>query len=197
MNDVNSQENSALSLANRELLWRPSGQVLPRPDPGWQSWLLDPGSLTQRLKERCADTAGVGQFRVRVLEEGWVKQQSPGLLQCFPSHVVRERMWSRRVLLQYGDVPWVAAHSLIPVSSMQGPLKRLRTLNERPLGEFLFRHPLLRRDQLELTHTGAVWGRRSLFHLYDRPLLVAEFFLPALLEAEVGGSVSDRADGPG
>jgi chorismate--pyruvate lyase len=184
VNNLNFQDNTVLSLTNRELLWRPAGQVLPRPDLAWQSWLLDPGSLTQRLKERSADAAGPGQFRVRVLEEGWIRQQSPLLLQCFPSHVIRERMWSRRVLLQCGDLPWVAAHSLIPVSSMQGPLKRLRTLNDRPLGEFLFRHPQLRRDQLELTHTGAVWGRRSLFHLFERPLLVAEFFLPALLEAD-------------
>ncbi len=192
MNDVKSREKSAdLSLANSELLWRPASQMLPRPASAWQSWLLDPGSLTQRLKERCTDAIGTAPFRVHVLEEGWVRQQSPGLLQCFPAHVVRERMWSRRVLLQCGDVPWVAAHSLIPVSSMQGPLKRLRTLNDRPLGEFLFRHPLLRRDQLELTHTGAVWGRRSLFHLFDRPLLVAEFFLPALLEVDSAGGASD------
>ncbi len=184
MKDVKFQNNSVLSLTNRELLWRPARRVLPRPDPAWQSWLLDPGSLTQRLKGLCAETTGMGKFRVRVLEEGWSRQQSPGMLQCFPAHVVSERMWSRRVLLQCGDEPWVAAHSLIPVSSMQGPLKRLRTLNDRPLGEFLFRHPLLRRDQLELTHTGAVWGRRSLFHHYDTPLLVAEFFLPALLEAD-------------
>ncbi|MES3008342.1 MAG: chorismate lyase [Pseudomonadota bacterium] len=180
MNDLISLENSVLSLVSRELRWRPASQVLPHPEPIWQSWLLDPGSLTQRLKERCASMAVPGRFNVCVLEEGWVRKQSPALLQCFDAHVARERMWSRRVLLRCGDTPWVAAHSLIPVSSMQGPLKRLRTLNDKPLGEFLFRHPQLRRDQLELTHTGALWGRRSLFHLYDRPLLVAEFFLPAL-----------------
>jgi chorismate--pyruvate lyase len=66
---------------------------------------------------------------------------------------------------------------------MQGPLKRLRSLNERPLGEFLFRDPTLRRYQLELTQSAAGWGRRSLFYLHGQPLLVAEFFLPALLQA--------------
>ena len=168
--------NPLLSLHSDRLLWRLVSQVLPRPDPVMQSWLLDPGSLTLRLKHQSA-----GRFRVVVLEEGWVRRQLPALLQCFPPSVVRERMWSRRVLLQCGDTPWVAAHSLIPASSMEGELKRLRNLRTRPLGEFLFRHPQLRRGQLELTQTDDGWGRRSLFHLYGKPLLVAEFFLPALL----------------
>lgn len=159
-------------------------RVLPRPESVLQSWLLDPGSLTLRLKEQSA-----GQFRVVVLEEGWVKRQLPGLLQCFPASVVREQMWSRRVLLQCGDTPWVAAHSLIPVSSMEGELKRLRHLHTRPLGEFLFRNPQLRRERLELTHVESVWGRRSLFQLYGKPLLVAEFFLPALLRDTAGKRV--------
>lgn len=160
------------------LLWKPVSQVVPRPLPALQSWLLDPGSLTSRLKQ----LAGA-RFNVRVLEEGWLRHTSPALLQCFEPHVARQRLWSRKVLLQCGETPWVAAHSLIPVGSMQGPLKRLRRLDERPLGEFLFRDPTLRRFQLELTQAGDVWGRRSLFYLHNQPLLVAEFFLPALLQA--------------
>jgi chorismate--pyruvate lyase len=160
------------------LLWKPAAQVVPRPRPLLQSWLLDPGSLTSRLKALAGS-----EFNVRVLEECWIRHTSPSLLQCFEPHVARQRLWSRKVLLQCGDTPWVAAHSLIPISSMQGPLKRLRRLDERPLGEFLFRDPALRRYQLELTQSDSVWGRRSLFYLHDQPLLVAEFFLPALLQA--------------
>jgi len=160
------------------LLWKPAAEVVPRPAPALQSWLLDPGSLTARLKAMAGS-----QFRVRVLEEAWVHPCSPALLQCFQPHVARQRMWSRKVLLQCGQTPWVAAHSLIPHSSMQGPLKRLRRLDERPLGEFLFREPTMQRFQLELTHDDGIWGRRSLFYLHGRPLLVAEFFLPALLQA--------------
>ena len=93
-------------------------------------------------------------------------------------------MWSRKVLLRCGNTPWVAAHSLIPVSSMEGPLKRLRSLDDRPLGEFLFQDPFLERQQLEVTRCGQIWGRRSLFYSHHRPLLVAEFFLPALLEED-------------
>lgn len=93
-------------------------------------------------------------------------------------------MWSRKVLLICGDIPWVYAHSLIPVSSLTGPLKQLRKLRDRPLGEFLFRDYRLKRQQLEVTHLDDVTGRRSLFYLHGKPLLVAEFYLPALLKAD-------------
>lgn len=172
-------EHYPLSADSADLLWRPAGRVLPRPQPELQAWLLDPGSLTQRLKERSA-----GLFRVQVLEEKWVRHTSPSLLQCFPIYLTRSRMWSRKVLLKCGDLPWVMAHSLIPVTTMVGELRCLRTLSERPLGEFLFSDPLLQRSQLELTQWRDIYGRRSLFHLQGRPLLVAEFFLPALLEGQ-------------
>lgn len=125
-----------------------------------------------------------GEFNVRVIHEGWQQHCHPSLLQCFLPHVAQQRMWSRKVLLQCGDIPWVAAHSLIPVSSMEGPLKQLRSLDTRPLGEFLFRDPCLLRLPLEFTRSEALWGRRSLFYSHHRPLLVAEFFLPGLLEED-------------
>jgi len=153
-------------------------RVVPSPGPALCSWLLDPGSLTARLKALAGE-----RFSVRVLDECWIRHVSPSLLQCFEPHVLRQRLWSRKVLLCCGETPWVAAHSLIPVGSMQGPLKRLRRLDARPLGEFLFRNPTMQRFQLELTCSHALWGRRSLFYVHDQPLLVAEFFLPALLQA--------------
>jgi chorismate--pyruvate lyase len=175
------------SLNSKHLLWRPEAQLLPKPDMQLLSWLLDPGSLTQRLRQMSHE-----RFNVKVLEEGWQQHCAPSLLQCFPAHVVSARMWSRKVVLRCGETPWVAAHSLIPVSSMEGPLKRLRRLNERPLGEFLFRDPHLLRSQLEVVRSGAVWGRRSLFITHHRPLLVAEFFLPALLEEDAQRALANR-----
>lgn len=167
------------SLNSKHMLWRPEAQLLPKPSTQLLSWLLDPDSLTARLRQMSH-----GQFNVKVLHEGWQQHCDASLLQCFPPHVVQARMWSRKVLLRCGETPWVAAHSLIPISSMEGPLKRLRRLNERPLGEFLFRDPNLQRSQLEIARSAQIWGRRSLFISHHRPLLVAEFFLPALLEAD-------------
>jgi len=140
---------------------------------------MDPGSLTHRLKEMSD-----GGFNVQVLEEGWGQRSHPGLLQCFHPHVTRQRMWSRKVLLRCGETPWVAAHTLIPISSMVGVLKQLRSLRDRPLGEFLFQDPQLQRLQLEITQCDDIWGRRSLFYLRHQPILVAEFFLPELLRED-------------
>lgn len=93
-------------------------------------------------------------------------------------------MWSRKVVLLGRGQPWVTAHTLVPASSLRGSLRRLRYLDEQPLGQFLFRQPSLRRGQLELAPTGEGWGRRSLFYVEGKPLLVAEFFLPALIGRE-------------
>ncbi len=140
---------------------------------------MDPGSLTQRLKDMSQ-----GDFNVQVVAEGWAQRSTPSLLQCFHPHVTRQRMWSRKVLLRSGETPWVAAHTLIPMSSMVGALKQLRSLRDRPLGEFLFQDPQLQRLQLEITQCEDLWGRRSLFFLRHQPILVAEFFLPALLRED-------------
>ncbi|MGJ8690605.1 MAG: chorismate--pyruvate lyase family protein [Gammaproteobacteria bacterium] len=167
------------SLYDPQLRWFSQAQCLPRPMPQLQSWLMDPGSLTHRLKAMSHEN-----FNVRVIEEGWYQHCNPSLLQCFLPHVVRQRMWSRKVLLCCADTPWVAAHTLIPVSSMIGPLRQLRSLRDRPLGEVLFQDPQLQRLQLEITQYEDMWGRRSLFYSQDQPILVAEFFLPSLLEED-------------
>jgi chorismate--pyruvate lyase len=56
-------------------------------------------------------------------------------------------------------------------------------LNEKPLGEYLFNHPELIRTEMDVSALGSdTWARRSLFYLFNKPVLVAEFFLPRLLE---------------
>ena len=90
-------------------------------------------------------------------------------------------MWLTEVVLFGGDEPWVTAHTLVPVSSLNGPLRRVKSLKNNPLENFLFASPLLVRETLEVVRTEDGWGRRSLFKLYGHPILVAEFFLPALI----------------
>ncbi|MEX0739604.1 MAG: chorismate lyase [Pseudohongiella sp.] len=161
--------------ADADVTWRRVGQHWPRPSQTWRQCLLDPGSLTQRLQ-----TLSNGHFKVQVLDEGWI-YGSPHTLPIFGSRKATQLMWSRRVLLCGYDQPWVAAHSLIPISSVQGSLRQLLWLRDRPLGGFLFRHPHLRRDEPELVRMDECWGRRSVFHLEGKSLLVAEFFLPELI----------------
>ena len=102
----------------------------------------------------------------------------------------------RKVLLKGRDAPWIFAHSLIPLSSATGDLKVLKNLNNRSLGEFLFKNSSIVRRSLEIAHNEAksfgieakdigyeekLWGRRSLFSKGRRSLLVSEIFLPALI----------------
>ncbi len=92
-------------------------------------------------------------------------------------------MWSRKVILSGNDLPWVLAHTLVPQVSLMSPLGQVKNLRNKPLGAFLFSHPGLSRSRLDIAPVGEFWGRCSLFELYLRPILVAEFFLPALLDS--------------
>jgi chorismate lyase len=175
--DKHAELNIPIYSADDDLGWKPVSRIFPRLESEWKSWLLDPGSLTQRLKAKSRQ-----QFRVSVLDQSWGRHYSPALLQCFDEQIVRQTMWSRKVILIGMDIPWVSAHSLIPADSLRGPLRRICHLQSKPLGEFLFRHPQLERRQFEVARAGDGWGRRSIFYLFGKPLLVAEFFLPAILQ---------------
>lgn len=164
-----------------------------RPLPGWRfrarrpdartlDWLLDPGSLTARLVARAG-----GDFRVRVTRLAWAR---PTRAEA-STLALRTGEWAliREVVLVGRGEDWVVARSVIPRATLAGANRRLARLGDRPLGAFLFRDPTLRRravalvtlpgDQSASAHV--VWGRRSTFILRGAPLLVAEYFLPALL----------------
>ncbi|WP_346838205.1 chorismate lyase [Microbulbifer sp. SAOS-129_SWC] len=150
-------------------------------------WLQHPGSLTAALKHQSDN-----QFRVQVLQQRWL-QPSPEERRALGLRE-RSRALVREVLLCGRGQPWVYARSVLPLRSLQGRSRYLRSLDERPLGELLFgeadihRGPILlnrlkrnpRSDLRELAGEGdSAWGRRSIFWLRDKPLLVAEAFLSA------------------
>lgn len=160
---------------------------------GVYDWLCDRGSLTALIRRNCCDG-----FAVRVLRQGWGK----------PLYSERrllgmrggERAIVREVELLCGMVPWVFARTLIPASSLKGPARRLTHLGSRPLGEVLFSDPKNRRGVTEVARLlprhplfqlatasqqeacREIWGRRTLFLLANRPLLVNEIFLPDIPE---------------
>ena len=104
----------------------------------------------------------------------------------------------RQVRLYCDDEPWVFARTIIPLSTLRGRQRRLAHLGSKPLGAVLFADPHMQRSPLEIvrispgqrlfhralgsssTHCDAIWGRRSVFYLDQRPLLVSEIFLPDL-----------------
>ena len=153
-------------------------------------WLLDRGSLTRRLKQRCSDN-----FRVRLLGQGWAKPMHNEAVLLHQPH--NQRAQVREVFLLCDGVPWVFARTIIPAHSLEGRERRLVLLGERPLGELLFADPTMERGPVQVARLqpgqrlhrlamatsggpGEVWGRRSLFYLDHHPLLVSEFFLPGM-----------------
>ncbi len=154
-------------------------------------WILDEGSLTERLK-----SAAKGEFQVRVMHlryerPMWNERQALNM----PDH---QLALVRHVLLFGDGQPWVFARTVIPVMSLKGALRHLVYLREKPLGAVLFSDHSLSRSELEVTLclstpeffngvtacsqslSETIWGRRSVFKLKGQPLLVSEFFLPGI-----------------
>jgi chorismate--pyruvate lyase len=161
-------------------------------------WLRDPGSLTQRIRQRCT------RFAVRGVRIGLARiaLDESALLGSAPQQLA----WSREVFLYADDQPVVFAHSALAPEHLRGAWSAVRMLGNKPLGALLFAHPLVERKPLHYqalrnTHplyqraaavlnggsnnTAAqahrLWARRSLFYLHDAPLLVTEVFLPGIL----------------
>lgn len=146
-----------------------------------RQWLFDAGSLTTALKQ-----ASQGQFQLQVLAQ---RLERPRLdeAKCL-SLKSRELALIREVLMSGYGQPWVFARSVIPLSTLQGSLRYLKNLDNRPLGALLFKDPSMSRSpllaakltpsQLHYPVAEPVWARRSLFQLQGKPLLVCEMFLP-------------------
>lgn len=174
----------------RSTCWKPGRYFLRSSIPrGLSGWLLDTASLTLRLQRLCP-----GKFQVRVLSQAW---GTPGIDEA---RVLGMKQGSlaiiRQVHLLCNGQPWVYARTVIPVTSLRGKLQQLAHLGARPLGGMLFADPGMQRGRVELARISSgqsvylaatghlhhcpaeIWGRRSVFRLSGRPLLVSEVFLP-------------------
>ena len=156
---------------------RPSLQVL--------SWLAESGSLTARLQ------ALAGPVQVQVLRQGlgWALASERRRLDYRP-----RLLWVREVVLAHRGLPLLAARTVAPPATLRGAGTGFARLGARPLGALLFTHPGVRWRDCQWTRLARrdwkaplpppAWGRRTLYTLDGRPLLVAEFFLPSLFELE-------------
>lgn len=153
--------------------------------PEVADWLFDPSSLTARLIKHCH-----GRFSVRVLSEGY---SHPRLSEHKTLAMKnRETALIREVHLLCDGHPVVYARTVIPVSTLVGPQRRLLHLGDKPLGAVLFSDKTMQRGEVQIARLkpeyvkldtdeqSKVWGRRSVFKLNDKPLLVSEYFLPDL-----------------
>ena len=155
-----------------------------------QSWLLDPDSLTARLKSQCQ------QFNLEVLGQ----KVEPCRLEEACDGIARgDDVLVREVLLYCDGKPHIFARSLLPLTSLTGEEEKLANLGTQPLGHVIFNSPSLNRNYIEVGQFGcessvgqlcqklkinnvdSLWGRRSLFSIEGKPLTVAEVFLPDAL----------------
>jgi chorismate--pyruvate lyase len=160
------------------------------PEAPW-SWILEPGSLTQRLQKGC-----IGAFNLQLLGETEVIM--PDMEAELLDITFGSRARAREVYLACGEIPCIYAYSLIPLATLYGDGSYLDGLGTRPLGDALFSDPSLERGPIEVImlmpgtanftkalndnvlSSEPLWGRRSVFRTGGNALLVCEFFLPGL-----------------
>jgi len=177
------------SLTRAVIRWKPLLRLprSQRPPTALYPWLADKGSLTARLVD-----LSQGQFKVEILRQylGKASRNEQGAL-----GIGRQELCLIREVILWGKgEAWIFARSLLPLRSLTGKLRHLRKQDQSPLGAFLFSQPQLARSPIavapinaqdqyfpsELALTKPLWGRRSIFYLAAKPLLVSEVFLPAL-----------------
>jgi chorismate lyase len=178
-------------LLNKEPLWQENRigtrHTLPE---AVQSWTYEFGSLTKRLRAIYGD--GVA---VNVLFEHW---RVPFLSERRLLHLHEQRLClTREVLLHIDNTPLILARTIIPSTTIKFAQRSLTRLGTRPLGEVIFSYPHLERVAMDVTLIQpntwtnralqladiqpAIWGRRTVYAIEHKPLLVSEFFLPSIL----------------
>lgn len=155
-----------------------------------QSWTYEAGSLTRRL--RCCYHDRV---TVKVLWQQW---RMPFLSERKRlKHAEHHYAFIREVLLHNDGKPLILARTVIPAGTIKVARSNLAHLGTRPLGEVIFASPRLERLEMDvallkpslwtpvaLVEAGIkqpIWGRRTVYAIHDRQMLVSEFFLPEVL----------------
>ncbi|MCK5002030.1 MAG: chorismate lyase [Gammaproteobacteria bacterium] len=158
--------------------------------PVVRSWLFDASSLTARLIRYSS-----GNFHVELLSQ---EIRRPTWDEAKVLEIASNQFaLIRQVRLCCGKKSVVYARTVIPLSTLKGAERSYANLGNRPLGAMLFADHSMRRDEVMVTQllpenplykrTGAqdeiIWGRRSVFHVGDKPLLVSEYYLPELFRS--------------
>lgn len=153
-------------------LHKTPSSMVPFPD---RYLVLNNGSLTRALKQLARHS-----FAVNVQFTGYgVPTPSEARSMGIEG---RQRVYLREVQLIVDGQVCVVARSVIPLQTLSGREKRLLRLGNKPLGEYLFAHPHMRRGPLELKigsgHKGQPrYARRSVFYLSGKALMVSEAFV--------------------
>lgn len=152
-----------------------------------RSWLFDKSSLTARLIRYSS-----GNFHVELLSQ---EIKRPTRDEAKALNISNDQFaLIRQVHLCCDNKVVVYARTVIPLSTLKGAQRSYGNLGSRPLGAMLFADRSMQREEVLVTRlspenalyekTGAqnetVWGRRSVFKVGGKPLLVSEYYLPVL-----------------
>ncbi|MBF4424385.1 chorismate lyase [Vibrio anguillarum] len=173
---MNTSMNQSISLylsALREVIWQ-QPDVFSFPDQVSQSWLLEQGSLSRMLEAQCQQLS-VELLHNKLVEAEKLQGDEMALLSD-------EACLLRQVVLRGDQQPWVLGRTLIPQSSMLGQQYDLARQGDIPLGLTVFRAEHVKRDALQvgwaMMEEGPLLARRSRLWMNNKPMLVAELFLP-------------------
>ncbi|PKM12031.1 MAG: chorismate lyase [Gammaproteobacteria bacterium HGW-Gammaproteobacteria-3] len=159
--------------------------------PPVQSWIYEPGSITQRLRSYYG-----AAVQVEILFHRWrvpfLSERKLLKLKTSRYALIRE------VLLHSNGKPLVLARTIIPIATVKAARRNLAHLGNRPLGEVIFSYPKLERLEMDFTlaepaiwtpaalqkmsNGQALWGRRTIYVIRSRNMLVNEFFFPDALK---------------
>lgn len=183
------QTNTPPSMHESEPLWQPLEQLSPNEPSSWiYSWLSEPGSLTERLKQHC------NYFSLKLISQDWGKSlpTEADALQIAPTAPAM----IREVALVCDDKPCIYARTIFPEATYTANEASLARLGTTSIGTLLFADAKMQRSQFEvaivkpgdyLFHLARgdellradCWSRRSIFFLAGHPLLITEVFLLA------------------
>ena len=112
--------------------WQDS-QQFELPDPLLKDWLLNTGSLTERLQTSCRN------FQVKVLFHGLSEIPDIETEYLYQEQDIEPGATQVREVVLMGDNrPWVFARSLIPASFVENVMSDITQLGDKPLGKIMY-----------------------------------------------------------
>ena len=137
-------------------------------------WLLEKGSLSRRLAGKC-EKLSVNLLNNTMIPVRQISEKERALLSG-------SEFLLREVVLFGDSQEWVVGRTLIPSQSLEEQPYDLTEQGEIPLGLTVFSAENVHRDELKIgwaeTPSGRLIARRSRLWMNQKPMLVAELFLP-------------------
>lgn len=160
--------------------------------------LQETGSLIQHLDKYCT-----GRLELYLKSQSWKKplKDETQKLKISPG----ENALIREIYFKCENDPWIYARSIIPSKTLRGEQRLLARLGQQSLGSYLFSERTAFRGKMEIAKIFSkdrflfpainaftngndnLWGRRSVFYIKDKPLLIIEIFLPDGIKCVISG----------